>query len=81
MITGWVLWVRHNLNWAKNMNHFIACMHNNLSAYNFIGFMSTGDEENPGNWGLKDQAMAIQWIADNIEGFGGDPKRITLMGT
>ncbi|CAL8114282.1 unnamed protein product [Orchesella dallaii] len=45
-----------------------------------LGFLSTGDEENPGNWGLKDQALAIKWVVDNISRFGGNPKSITLMG-
>lgn len=30
--------------------------------------------------GLKDQAMAIRWIRDNIDRFGGDKDRITLYG-
>lgn len=30
--------------------------------------------------GLKDQVMAIQWIRDNIDRFGGDRDRITLYG-
>jgi carboxylesterase type B len=45
-----------------------------------LGFMSTGDEASPGNYGLKDQALAIKWIHDNIAVFGGDPNRITVMG-
>jgi len=44
------------------------------------GFLSTGDEASPGNNGMKDQALAIQWVKDNIEHFGGDVDRITLMG-
>ncbi len=32
------------------------------------------------NLGLLDQEMAIAWVADNIEAFGGDPTQITVMG-
>lgn len=37
-----------------------------------LGFLSTGDENMSGNFGLKDQAMAIKWVKDNIEAFGGE---------
>ncbi|KAK4880937.1 hypothetical protein RN001_004256 [Aquatica leii] len=45
-----------------------------------LGFLSTEDEVLPGNLGLKDQTLALRWIKDHIEYFGGNPNSITLTG-
>nr|XP_027216595.1 cholinesterase 1-like [Penaeus vannamei]XP_027216596.1 cholinesterase 1-like [Penaeus vannamei] len=45
-----------------------------------LGFLSTEDAELPGNLGLKDQAMALRWVQDNIRDLGGDPDKVTIFG-
>lgn len=46
-----------------------------------FGFLhSTDPNEAPGNVGLHDQSLAIKWVYDNIEAFGGDRDSMTLFG-
>ncbi|XP_075147099.1 uncharacterized protein LOC142221306 [Haematobia irritans] len=50
-----------------------------LGPFGFLQF-KTPDLKAPGNNGLKDQLMALQWLKQNISNFNGDPNNITLSG-
>ncbi|KAM4618949.1 fatty acyl-CoA hydrolase precursor, medium chain [Polymixia lowei] len=45
-----------------------------------LGFLSTGDEHIPGNFGLLDQVEALRWVQEHIHNFGGDPGLVTIFG-
>lgn len=58
------------INYRLNIFGFLA--HPWLSAENKEGIS--------GNYGILDQLMALKWVYDNIESFGGDKENITAFG-
>lgn len=46
----------------------------------FLGFLSTGTEDAPGNNGILDCIEALRWVKRYISHFGGDPDQVTLIG-
>lgn len=51
---------------------------NVLGFYDFTSYPGCQDFDS--NCGLSDQIMALKWIHENIEFFGGNPKDVTIMG-
>ncbi len=47
---------------------------------NIFGFMSLEDSSLPGNYGMLDQVEALKWVQENIEAYGGDPEKVTIIG-
>nr|XP_012231334.1 PREDICTED: liver carboxylesterase 2 isoform X1 [Linepithema humile]XP_012231335.1 PREDICTED: liver carboxylesterase 2 isoform X2 [Linepithema humile] len=45
-----------------------------------LGFLSTGTPEMPGNNGMFDMVLAVDWVKDYIRFFGGNPSRIVAFG-
>lgn len=45
-----------------------------------LGFLSFNDPnlQIPGNAGLKDQTLALKWVRDNAQFFGGDPQNVGI---
>ncbi|KAK4042313.1 Alpha/Beta hydrolase protein [Parachaetomium inaequale] len=72
----------------RNMASFVAWADAPMVAVNFnyrvgaLGFLPSDVTAREGllNLGLRDQQMLLGWVQDNIEAFGGDPSRVTIMG-
>lgn len=46
-----------------------------------LGFLATFDmSSGAGNFGFRDQLLALNWVQQNIANFGGDPTQVMLFG-
>ena len=53
-----------------------------LNVFGYLAHPELSAEQNgvSGNYGVKDQIAALNWVKENIIAFGGDPECITLFG-
>lgn len=60
---------------AHSESVIVVSLNYRLGAFGFLALH--GSTEAPGNVGLLDQRMGLQWVQDNIHFFGGNPKQVS----
>ncbi|TQW00721.1 hypothetical protein V2A60_001771 [Cordyceps javanica] len=63
----------------QNQKFIFVGVNYRVAGFGFLG----GDEilkDGSTNLGLRDQRMGLEWVADNIAFFGGDPTKVTIWG-
>lgn len=68
-------------NMSKYGNVVVVSLNHRLNILGYLDLSPFGEEyEHSANVGNMDMIAALQWIQDNIAGFGGDPDNVTLFG-
>jgi carboxylesterase type B len=57
-------------------NIILVSLNHRLGALGFL----VSPEFKKGNYGFLDQQLALRWVQNNIQNFGGDPDKVTLFG-
>ncbi len=52
----------------------------NVFGYLYLGDLGGGEFADSSSVGMLDCVLALQWVKDNIERFGGDPSRVLIFG-
>lgn len=81
MFTGGSAATYVGANLSRDGDIVVVTINYRLGVFGFSNFVdTTGDKTFATNAGLRDQILALEWVRDNIEAFGGDPGRVTIAG-
>ncbi len=74
--------VTDGTNLARRGDVVVVSVNHRLNIFGFLHLADVGGERyrHSGNAGMLDQIAALQWVRDNIAGFGGDPGNVTIFG-
>ena len=61
----------------------VVCVQYRVSMYGFLtlpGLSSENENGASGNYAVQDLVKALEWVKENIAGFGGNPNQVTISG-
>lgn len=69
-------------NMAEEHDVVFVGINHRLNAFGFLYLPEIGGDKyaQASNVGMMDVVLALQWVRDNIEVFGGDPNNVTILG-
>ncbi|MGB7405864.1 MAG: carboxylesterase family protein [Pacificimonas sp.] len=73
--------VYDGVNLAQRGDVVLVTVNHRLNAFGYLDLDGMGDAyADSANVGSLDMVMALEWVRDNIAGFGGDPETVTIFG-
>ena len=58
----------------------VITVNHRLSALGYLYLGDEGEFADSGSVGMQDLVAALRWVRNNVEAFGGDPKRVLIFG-
>jgi para-nitrobenzyl esterase len=74
--------IYNGTNLAKRGDVVVLTINHRLNVFGFLHLAGIAGEKYAGSGmaGMLDIVLALQWVHDNIEAFGGDPNNVTIFG-
>ncbi len=76
---GWEFDLYAGQNLAVNTNSIVVTSNYRVGPFGFLATDITNGGSR-GNMGIQDQRLALKWVHENIEAFGGDSDRVMIFG-